>query len=103
MPGTGNYKVYISFSASLPTTRSDTHQKISNSVTVTKSYVWGWRECSAYVILGSEHLNTLKFQRVVGVVVDTMACHELGHVRIHKTSLESKLIFGVIIANILKD
>ena len=57
----------------------------SNSVTVTKSYVWGWRECSAYVILGPEHLNTLSIQRVVGVVVDMMVCHELGHVRSNNT------------------
>ena len=57
-------------------------------MTVTKSYVWGWRECSAYAILGSEHLNTLDIQRVVGVVVVTMVCHELGHVRINKNSVQ---------------
>ena len=57
----------------------------ANYVTVTTSYVWGWRECSAYVILGPEYLNTLSIQRVVGVVVDMMVCHELGHVRSNNT------------------
>ena len=57
-------------------------------MTVTISYVWGWRECSAYAILGSEHLNTLIIQRVVGVVVVTMVCHELGHARINSNNVQ---------------
>ena len=61
---------------------------VSKSVTVTKSYVGGWRECSAYAILGSEHLNTLNIQRVVDVVVVTMVCHELGHARINENSVQ---------------
>ena len=57
-------------------------------MTVTKSYVWGWRECSAYAILGSEHLNTLNIQGVVDVVVVTMVCHELGHARINSNNVQ---------------
>ena len=57
-------------------------------MTVTISYVWGWRECSAYAILGSEHLNTLIIQRVVGVVVVTMVCHGLGHARINSNNVQ---------------